>query len=357
MKLKPDRSRSYQITISSGLLAKIPHLMRKQVEEGRIFIITDETVGEKYGRELLREFHLCGRECVLLDFPPGENSKQQSVVNALYSQLLDLGIHRKSVIIALGGGVVGDVAGYVAATILRGVRFVQIPTTLLAQVDSSIGGKVGIDHVRGKNLIGAFYQPSYVYTDPDVLRTLDETEFRCGLAEVVKIAAALSAPFFLALERKAPDLRKNNTSALLPIIKQAVGLKAAIVQEDEYETGLRKVLNFGHTIGHAIETASEYRINHGHAVAVGMMMETQIGETLGVTQRGTAERLMRLMRALRIPTKLPRIDRKKFLSALSADKKGDAAGARFVFPRRIGEAVIGMRVSNDLIENTLGKQQ
>ena len=339
--------------MGSGLLAKIPILMQKEFGDARVFIITDETVGEKYGRKLLREFHRSGRECALIDFPPSEKSKRQSVVDALYGHLLELGIHRNSLIIGLGGGVVGDVAGFVAATILRGVRFVQVPTTLLAQVDSSIGGKVGIDHARGKNLIGAFYQPSHIYVDPSVIATLPETEFRCGLAEVVKVASTLSSPFFRTLERKAPGLQKSDVSALLPIVKQAAGLKAAVVQKDEYETGLRKVLNFGHTIGHAIETASHYGINHGHAVAIGMMMETRIGETLGITEQGTAQRLQRLLKTLRIPLKIPQIEKKKFLSALSVDKKGDAAGPRFVIPKKIGESAIGVRVPNDLIENIL----
>jgi 3-dehydroquinate synthase len=246
--------------------------------------------------------------------------------------------------------VVGDLAGFVAATVLRGVEYVQVPTSLLAQVDSSVGGKTGIDHTMGKNLIGAFHQPSMVVIDPEVLRTLPPAEFRNGLAEVVKIAAALDARFFRFLERSAPALTRTNTLLLARIIRTAVGLKAAVVQRDEREAGLRKALNLGHTIGHAVESASGYRLRHGEAVSIGLILEGRLAVTCGVLSVNDHLRLLRLLEAFGLPTRLPRfVDRREVLAGLAADKKNLSAMPLFVLPKKIGMSAIGVTLPADVV--------
>ncbi|HTY58432.1 MAG TPA: 3-dehydroquinate synthase family protein, partial [Bacteroidota bacterium] len=255
VRLDAPRDRSYTVEIRPGILPEIPILLSRTEGKRRMFVITDANVQRLYGRALASRLDSAGCHATLLDVPPGERSKSSAAVKALYAKLFRGGISRDSLIIALGGGVIGDLAGYVAATALRGVRLIQVPTSLLAQVDSSVGGKVGIDHPAGKNLIGAFHQPFAVYIDPEVLATLPPEEFNNGFAEVVKIAAALDGPFFAQLERNAPRIRRENTALNGKIIETSVALKASIVEKDEHETGLRRVLNLGHTIGHALESS------------------------------------------------------------------------------------------------------
>jgi 3-dehydroquinate synthase len=262
-------------------------------------------------------------------------------------------VRRDSMLLALGGGVVGDVAGFVAATVLRGISYIQVPTTLLAQVDSSVGGKVGVDHPVGKNLIGAFHQPAAVYIDPHVLGTLPSGEFRNGLAEVVKIAAALDATFFRHLEKKRNRIARRHLETLTEIIALSVGLKAAVVQEDEFESGLRKTLNVGHSIGHAIEASTHFKVKHGAAVAMGMAAESRMAAEMGLLSRRDLHRVLGLMRALSLPTEVPRIKNKAgFLAALSADKKADARGVKFVLLTGIGRSAIGVQVPLTLITKT-----
>jgi 3-dehydroquinate synthase len=319
---------------------------------GKLFIITDTTVGRLYGRTLQREFAGGGNDVVLLDIPPGEGSKNHRSVHALHTQLLKGGVGRDSFVIALGGGVVGDVAGYVAATILRGIPFIQIPTTLLAQVDSSVGGKVGVDHPLGKNLIGAFHQPAAVYVDPDVLSTLPAAEYRNGLAEVVKIAAALDHRFFADIERNVRNIKSGNARTVIDLIHRAIALKAAVVMKDEKETGLRKVLNLGHTIGHAVETASGFRLRHGEAVSIGLSVEGRIACDMGLMAKKDYRRLVALLTAFRLPTRLPgTMNGKKFLAALAADKKNEKGGTRFVLLKRIGQPVVGVEVPDQFIRS------
>ncbi|MBM2846663.1 MAG: 3-dehydroquinate synthase [Bacteroidetes bacterium] len=349
VRLRPSSGdRSYRIAIQPGILGSLAD--RKTKSEGKVFIITDETVGRLYGRAVQKEFVGKGNEAVLLDFPPGERSKNYRTVNALHTQLLRNGIGRDSLIVALGGGVVGDVAGYVAATILRGVPFIQVPTTLLAQVDSSVGGKVGIDHPLGKNLIGAFHQPTAVYIDPDVLRTLSIKEYRNGLAEVVKIAAALDRRFFNYIEQQEKQIRKRNPRVVLELIHRAVTIKAAVVMKDEKEAGLRKVLNLGHTIGHAVEAATDFRLKHGEAVAIGLATEARIALEMGVMMKKEYERLVALLGAFRLPIRFPsRMNTRRFLAALSADKKGEGGRTKFVLLKRIGQPVVGVEVPSPFI--------
>lgn len=352
--VKSYRTRSYTVRIESGFLARVSSLITRSYGESSVFILTDSNVKRLYGRKMLRSLLEHKIDAWLIDFPAGERSKNADVVNILHTALLEHGVRRDSLTVALGGGVVGDVAGYVAATALRGIKYIQIPTTLLAQVDSSVGGKVGIDHPLGKNLIGAFHQPTAVYIDPLVLRTLPEREYTAGLAEVVKIAAGLDASFFRFLEKNTAQIRKRNVKTLTGLIERSVRLKAAVVEKDEFETGLRKTLNLGHTLGHAFEAASNYRLRHGEAVAIGLAAESRIARDMGLLSTKEFARLLHLMNALDLKMSLPRrIDKRRFLLALSADKKSVGDSAKFVLLNGIGCTAVGVEVPSALIESIL----
>ncbi len=354
VRLKNIRDRSYAIVIRPGVLADIPRLLGPRWKRSKIFIITDSNVKKIYGKTLQAKLSTAGFDSKVLSFSAGEKNKNSSTVYRLQTELLHNSVRRDSLIIALGGGVVGDIAGYVAATILRGVAYIQIPTTLLSQVDSSVGGKVGVDHPLGKNLIGAFHQPAAVFIDPKTLGTLPEKEFRNGLAEVVKIGAALDESFFLLLEKNATRVNTNNPRLLTQIISRSVKLKAAVVEKDEFEGGLRKVLNLGHTIGHALETASGFGLKHGEAVALGMIAEARLAQMIGVLRTEDYVRVIRLMKNLKLPSRLPAIKNKsRFFSSISTDKKSDGDTTKFVLLNCIGKSIIGVPVPRDLIEEVL----
>jgi 3-dehydroquinate synthase len=349
-----DVPRGYRVTMMTGLFPRLTDEIRRSWLQAKVFILTDSNVKRIYGNKLLGDLLVSGIDAWLIDFPAGEGSKNADLINMLYTQLLENGVRRDSLIIALGGGVVGDVAGYVAATVLRGIKYLQVPTTLLAQVDSSVGGKVGIDHPLGKNLIGAFHQPSAVYVDPLVLQTLPEREYVAGLAEVVKIAAALDVAFFRFLERNVAQIRKRNPKTLSSLIERSIRLKAAVVEKDEFETGLRKVLNLGHTIGHAVEAATNYRLRHGEAVAIGLAAEWRIARDMGLLSTKKFARLLHLMNALGLFLSLPRkLDREKFFLVLSADKKSVGDSNKFVLLKNIGRTCIGVDVPKTTIEALL----
>jgi len=355
VRLPASSSRSYPITIRAGLLGEAAALIARAAGAGAVFLLTDTTVGRLYGRRLHRQCAGIVTRCAFLDVPPGEHSKRMRLYNTLATRLLALGARRDSLIVALGGGVVGDLAGFVAATLLRGVPFIQIPTSLLAQLDSSVGGKVGIDHALGKNMLGAFYQPRAVLIDPSVLRTLPLREFRGGLAELVKIALALDAGLFRQIERLAPRIKRSAGPLLSGLIWRAVSLKAAVVMKDEFESGLRKTLNLGHTVGHAVEAASAYRIRHGEAVSIGLAVEARIASRMGLLEEGSLERILAVLRALGLPRTVPgRIDRRRFVRALSLDKKFIGTETAYVLPAGIGRSAIGVRVPGNLLDEVLG---
>lgn len=355
VRLTTPRDRSYAVEIRPGLFSSLPELLTRDARGGRIFIVTDTTVARLYAGDVLRRLRGKSVAPLMLVVPPGEDSKSERTAYRLQTRLLREGIRRESLIAAIGGGVVGDLAGYVAATILRGVRFVQVPTTLLAQVDSSVGGKVGIDHPAGKNLIGAFHQPESVYCDPLVLRTLTPREFRNGLAEVIKIAAALDADFFATIEANAARLTRTNSRMLTTLIEKSVGLKAAIVESDERESGLRATLNLGHTVGHALEASAAYALRHGEGVAIGLAAEARMAREMNLLHGSDCDRLIATLRKAGLPTELPKNLRKRaFLKALALDKKGDGAGPRFVLLRSIGKSALGVTVPADIIRKTVG---
>ena len=348
--LTASTDRSYAIDIRPGVLTELPDLVASLAGAARVFLITDSTVARLYGRAAHRALAAHGLRTLLLEVPAGEASKSPRVVLALQTRLLKEGVTRDSLVIAFGGGVIGDLAGYVAATVLRGIRFLQVPTTLLAQVDSSVGGKVGINHPVGKNLIGAFHQPSAVTIDPLVLRTLPAAEFRNGMAEVVKIAAALDGDFFSFLARNFKEIGPAKMRLMTDVINRAAGLKAAVVEKDEKETGLRKSLNLGHTIGHALEAGTHFKLRHGEAVSIGMVAEGRIAVALDMLSAREFGLLERTLASFGLPTALPRkVDRNAFDAALALDKKGDAAGVKFALLTRIGSCALGVPVSPALI--------
>jgi 3-dehydroquinate synthase len=354
VRTQAQRSSPYTITIKAGLHARLSSFIANTWPEKRVFIITDSNVKKLYGKHLLQSLLTASVDAWLIDIPAGEESKNAGVVHALHSELLEHGIDRGSVVVALGGGVVGDVGGYAAATILRGVEFVQVPTSLLAQVDSSVGGKVGIDHELGKNLIGAFHQPSAVLIDPLVLKTLPDRDFASGLAEAVKIAVSLDATMFRFLEKNARAIKKRDPKILAALIDRSIRLKAAVVQKDVKDTGLRKVLNLGHTIGHALELVSGYSLRHGEAVAIGLVSESRIARDMGLISTKEFARLLHLMNALDLRLAFPRIkDKSLFLRALAMDKKSEGQSPRFVLLSGIGSTVVGVDVPSPFVEALL----
>jgi len=328
----------YDIVVRPGLLRDVPSLVATLAPAARYAIISDATVAELYGGGVVAAMRSAGLDAELVRFPAGEASKTREQWARLTDELLALRLGRDGCVIALGGGVTGDLAGFVAATYMRGIPFVQVPTTLLAMIDAAVGGKTGVDTPAGKNLVGAFHQPKTVLVDPRVLQTLPAAEVRSGLAEAVKHAAIADARHFDALAAAASALCEADAEALAPVIARSIEIKAGVVGADPFEAGPRKALNFGHTIGHALETLSDYGMAHGYAVAAGMVAEAELGEAVGFTERGTAERLRELLRGLGLPTGLPAgAEPSAVLEVARSDKKAREARTEYTLLARIGE--------------------
>jgi 3-dehydroquinate synthase len=326
--------RSYPIVIGQGLLAGGFDLSR-YVTGGDCLVVTNETVAPLYLERLLP--NLQGRDVGSISLPDGEAHKTIATMEKILDQLVASGAGRDTTVVALGGGVVGDIAGFAAACYMRGVNFIQVPTTLLAQVDSSVGGKTGVNHVQGKNLVGAFHQPQIVLIDTDTLETLPDRELRAGLAEVIKYGAICDAAFFAWLEDNMDLLLQRDATALADAIRRSCELKAEIVAADEREAGRRAILNFGHTFGHAIETCVGYgEWLHGEAVAAGMVMAAELSG-LGANDMS---RLQGLIDRAGLPTAPPALGAKRFLAAMSRDKKVQKKELRFVLLRRLGAAFV-----------------
>ena len=333
--------RSYTIAVASGLLDQIGNYAQTAKFASPLAIIADDTVAAVYGERVKTSLEQAGFTTALLTFPAGESSKTLMTVSGLYDQLVKLKPERNSGIIALGGGVTGDMAGFAAATYLRGIRFIQVPTTLLAQVDSSVGGKVGVDHPGGKNLIGAFHQPSLVLIDPSTLSTLDSRQLRAGLAEIIKHGVIQDEALFARIEKDLPLLLKGDLDSYQEIVPWNCRIKARVVEQDERETGLRAILNFGHTIGHAIESLTGYETYlHGEAVAMGMLIEAQLGQKLGITPAEIVNSLKTLLQNAGYPLTKPALTGDDMLNSMFRDKKVQDKKIRFVFPARIGATVI-----------------
>jgi len=331
--------RSYPVEIGAGTLAGLGARVAATTGARRAVVVTVPPVGRRYAGRVLRSLRDAGLRAARIDVPDGEASKSLRQVERLYHELLRAGADRHSALVALGGGVVGDLTGFAAATYLRGIPFVQVPTTLLAMVDSSVGGKTGVDLREGKNLVGAFHQPRLVAIDVETLRSLPARERAAGLAEVVKKAVIWDAELFAALERDAEALLALEESALVPALTRAVEIKAEVVQRDERESGPRMLLNFGHTLAHAIEALAGYRgLLHGEAVAIGMVYAAERSESLGYAPLGTAARLEKLCRRLGLPTEPPGFTRSAYLAALRVDKKKQDSRIHYVVLEGVGSA-------------------
>ena len=328
----------YPIAVAAGALDKLPEIVKKAAPGSRIAIITDSNVGSRYAARIASS--LGAKSSDLLEIPSGEQFKTRQTWGRLTDDLLSRGFGRDSVIVALGGGVVGDIAGFVAATFMRGVPVIQVPTSLLAMVDASVGGKTGVDTPAGKNLVGAFHQPAAVVIDPQVLQTLPPEHLRAGFAEIVKHGVVADAEYF---ERSSSFIERwslgNHQSIpeLSAIIERSIEIKAAIVARDERESGLRKVLNFGHTIAHAIEAATSFETLHGEAVAIGLVAEARMAERMGVAMNGTARVIERACRAAGLPTSVPQIPADTLIGYTRSDKKARAGRVEYALPKRIGE--------------------
>lgn len=355
----PLGNRSYDIKIGPGLIHKLGTECARLKLGHRCVIITDTNVGRLVAKPTFNALVKAGFSPSLIVVPAGETAKSLKSVQTCYEQLAEHRLERKSFIVALGGGVVGDLAGFVAATYLRGIPFVQVPTTLLAQVDSSVGGKVGVNLKAGKNLVGAFYQPRLVLCDLDTLRTLPEREFRAGLAEVIKYGIIYDAGLFARLERNLPRLLKRDPGMLAAVVARCCEIKAEVVAQDETEGGLRAILNFGHTIGHGLEAISHYgKFLHGEAIAIGQVVAARLSEaTMGFPAR-EVERIHDLFTRAGLPThvKLNPAEHRRLFAAMQLDKKVTAGELRFVLIERIGKVVWGQKVPATLIEQALSAQ-
>lgn len=347
-------ARSYAVHVGAGLLAEVgPECARLGLGR-RVAVVTQRRVGSHAHivAESLRE---AGFIPLVAEVPDGEAAKSLDEARVLWDVFLGHGLDRGSAVVAVGGGVVGDLAGFAAATYMRGIAFVQVPTTLLAQVDASVGGKVAVNHPRAKNLVGAFHQPRFVLIDPETLHTLPEREYRAGLAEVVKTGAALNAELFAMLEGNVPDVGRREGRLLERLIATCCAEKATIVEQDEREeSGLRMVLNYGHTVGHALEALSGYGTwLHGEAVAVGIAVAARLSTRLTLTDARTAERQLGLLRALELPTRFETPSPRELWEALRHDKKAREGRVPFVLLKALGHAEVCFDVPAELVLNVL----
>jgi shikimate kinase / 3-dehydroquinate synthase len=335
--------RSYNITLGVSLDQAGAEL--QGLGFGRkMAVVTNPSVKKLYGQRVVESLKAAGFLVMSIEIPDGEKFKTLDWVNSIYTALLINSFDRKSALIALGGGVIGDITGFAAATFMRGVPFVQIPTTLLAMVDSSIGGKTGVNHPMGKNMIGAFYQPKKVIMDLDVLRSLPKEEFLAGMAEVIKYGVIRDASFFDYLENNRGKIIALDPDMLEHIVLRSCEIKAEVVSKDEREGGLRAILNFGHTVAHAIETAGNYTMRHGHAVAIGMVYAAQLAHKTGLCDGTVPERVKKLLAFYGLPVGLSALSRKPtaadLMAAMQVDKKAEGGKVKFVLPTNIGEVVI-----------------
>lgn len=352
----PLGNRSYQIQIGPGLLANLGAECARLGSGNRCAVISDSKVAPRYAAAARKSLKQAGIDPVLITVPAGETSKSMRSVQRCYDQLAHHRLERKSFIVALGGGVVGDLAGFVAATYLRGVPFVQVPTTLLAQVDSSVGGKVGINLKAGKNLVGAFHQPKLVLCDLDTLKTLPPREYRAGLAEIIKYGIIYDEPLFERLEHEMGALLERDPRVLAEVIARCCGIKAEVVSQDETEGGLRAILNFGHTIGHALEAISRYgKYLHGEAISIGQVKAAELSvRSLGMPEKdATRIRVLLEKAGLPVDLELSKVQRKNLLQAMMLDKKVSNGEIKFVLARKIGQVQFGCRVPDRMVEDAL----
>ncbi|MHB1530871.1 3-dehydroquinate synthase [Acidithiobacillus sp.] len=346
-------SRSYPIHIGPGLIGD-KERFAPALASGPVAIVSDSNVAPLYLEVLSKTLRSLGKTVLSIVLPAGEGSKTLDSIQEITGQLLSAGFGRDCSLCALGGGVIGDITGFAAATYQRGVGYLQVPTTLLAMVDSSVGGKTGVNHPLGKNMIGAFYQPRAVIADTDTLDTLPEREFRSGLSEVIKYGLISDQGFFSWLEDHMDAVMARDTAALMHVIERSCADKAEIVARDEQEGGLRAILNLGHTFGHAIEAASGYgTFLHGEAVATGIIMAADLSRRLDLIRESEQDRIYALIESTGLPTLAPRLPVEKYLRFMQVDKKAQGGQVRFILLRGIGEAVITGDVPPAAVTQTL----
>ena len=347
----PLGHRAYDIHIGTGLLGSLGELCVPVCRGRACLVVTDSNVGPLYADACLASLRASGYEPALAEIPAGEASKSTAQLDRLWGAASDAGLDRRAMIVALGGGVVGDLAGFLAASYLRGVTFVQIPTSLLALVDSSVGGKTGINLPQGKNLVGAFHQPALVLADLSLLATLPPREFSAGMAEVVKYGVIRDEPFFRWLEESFSCVQRREVAALEHIVRRSCELKAEVVGEDETETGVRAILNFGHTLGHAIEQAGGYgRWLHGEAISMGMVYAGLLSEALTGFRHADTGRLAALLRAFELPVTAPDLSWDTLIEPMRRDKKSVARAVRFVLASQLGRVGLPQDVPADALE-------
>lgn len=344
--------RSYPILIGKGILSELGPQLKNHDLAQTLAVVTNPEIQALYGDKIEKSLVDSGFTPHFMVVPAGEEAKSLDQAGTLYTSFLEKRLERRSAVIALGGGVIGDLAGFLAATVLRGVPFVQVPTTLLAQVDSSVGGKVGINHPIGKNLIGAFYQPLLVLADIKTLDTLPDDELRAGLAEVVKHGVIADEDFFKFLEENTKAILDLDESAISHVVRRSCEIKAKIVSADEREGGIRAILNYGHTIGHAIEALTGYgHYKHGEAVAWGMVYAALLSQDMGLDDSVARQR--DLLSRFGLLQKIPEIEPKSAINALFYDKKVKNSRLRFILTEKIGSAKISDKVSTDIVEKVL----
>lgn len=347
--------RSYDIAIGTNVLRKIGDSLRLFDLSPKIAIVSTPTIFSLYGKPVLDSVKKAGFDTMTVSIPDGEEYKDLLWLQHIYNELLTHKLDRSSALIALGGGVIGDIAGFAASTYMRGISYIQIPTTLLAQVDSSVGGKTGVNHKLGKNMIGTFWQPRLVWIDVDTLKTLPKREMLAGLAEVIKYGVIYDEDLFSTIEENRNKILNLDSTIVIHTIKRSCEIKAEVVSKDERETGLRSILNYGHTIGHAIETATDYkRYLHGEAIAIGMYLEARLSYKLELIDKEAVSRIRRLIESFGLPSALPTdIDMNHILLSMQLDKKAVAGTLKFIFPEKIGKVKIYKGVTEKLIKETL----
>jgi 3-dehydroquinate synthase len=343
--------RSYDIIIGNGLLDDVGARLKTYGPSPKAALVSNPTVFALYGERVTDSIKKAGFDLEHVIIPDGEEYKNIDTLKRIYDELLKHGLDRKSALIALGGGVVGDITGFAAATYMRGISYIQIPTTLLAQVDSSVGGKTGVDHKLGKNMIGAFWQPGLVLIDPVTLKTLPKKQLLAGLAEVIKYGVIYDSELFGFLEANRERIFNLDDKAITYIIRRSCEIKADVVSKDERESGLRAILNYGHTIGHAIETATGYtRYLHGEAVAIGMHLEAKLSQLLKGIDERQVFRIKALIDSYGLPSEIPKdINRDDIISSMQLDKKAVAGKLKFILPESIG----AVKIREDIDEKAI----
>lgn len=351
--VKPD---SYRVRIGEGI-ESFPARIGEYTDSKDIVVVTDSNVASLYASRLSAAAVKEGLSVAVFEIPAGEESKTLSWTDKIYSFLLEKGAERRTPVVALGGGVTGDLAGFAASTFMRGLPFFNVPTSLIAQADSAVGGKTGVNLKQGKNLVGTFYQPHYVHIDVDLLKTLSEKEFKSGLAEVVKHAVIAGPGFFNFLTENAPGIISRNPETMEIAICECVKIKGGIVERDERESGLRKVLNLGHTLGHALEAEAGYgKMTHGEGVSVGMVLAAEISEEMGLSAKGLADSIRRILGIFSLPSVLPAgADTLKLVERMYFDKKVRKRKLEFVIPEELGKVKVGVPVEEKVLEQALNE--